>query len=153
MISPIVNSMNISIQSLRVERIRKNDIGINILRDMDRICFPEDSPPLFYMSYNLWWIVYNKENPIAYAGARKRTKYLEFIRVGVLPEHRGKGIQKLLIQERTNYAKEHSKIGCITYTSTENIRSIYNLVDFGFRLWKPTGHYKVEKFLNWKLDI
>lgn len=87
-----------------------------------------------------WWIVYDGEEPVAYAGAdflkEKNTVYL--CRAGVLPEYRGMGLQKELIKRRLKWAKEVCEVDVVvTYTDVDNVHSVNNLIKSGFLMYSP----------------
>lgn len=134
-------------------RIRKSEKNLKLLRSLDEICFPEDDFPLFAMPYNMWWIVYNDGSPIAYCGARVRSRYLELIRAGVIPEYRGNKIHEILLNTRLSYAKKKKKQALITHVSYDNKPSLNNLLKFGFKEWSPNRRYLCKGFMNLKLDF
>lgn len=140
---------------MHIKRIRKTYKNMKMIREMDLICFPDDSPMLFGLRKYYCWIVYENEQAIAYAIGGKMQNFYFLARAGVLPEWRGRNIQQLLIQERIKKAMTLDNIdGIITYTSIENISSIKNLIDCGFSLWEnPSKSFKKKGFTHWKLDI
>ena len=120
---------------------------------MDEICFPDEKTPIIGKREYHWWIVYSDGKPVAYAGAKKYLCYLDLIRVGVLPEYRGNGIQKMLIASRVEFAREQEVHEVITYTSRCNLHSIDNLRESGFVIWAPTDKkiYFGDEFLYWRI--
>lgn len=86
-----------------------------------------------------WWLAYEDGAAVGFAGMRKVAKepYGYFCRAGVLPRSRGQGIHTRLIRARLNWAKRQGWAGVMTYTILENHRSANNLINQGFRLFKP----------------
>ena len=133
---------NFSIRlELRPDKKWNSDLA-TIVSDMDSVCFPGEpiSPVKFKATY--WWIVRCKNKPIGYAGLRlvdEGDDKLGFLcRVGVLPDFRGHGLQKRLINSRVSFAK---RVGCsavLTYAYKENYPSINSLVSRGFRMYSPS---------------
>jgi L-amino acid N-acyltransferase YncA len=122
---------------------------------MEEVCFPEEVLTCIGKRDLHWWIVYNNGVPIAYASAKKHLSYLFLTRVGVLPNFRGNGIQKILIASRLDFAREKGVKDIITYTSKCNVSSIKNLDSFGFEEWLPEEKslYYGDNFFYWRLSI
>jgi GNAT superfamily N-acetyltransferase len=127
----------------KLRRWKQADSGP--LREMDAACFPTDTSFWNDDRYH-WWRIGNK----AYAGLRiekekvrseKRgedPKIIEveiarFTRCGVMPDARGQGLQKVLIQARLVWCKRRGIKVVKTYTSTDNHASAASLVACGFR--------------------
>lgn len=121
------------------------------VRDMDNACFPTDESFSNSKNYH-WWVVYqlSAEMTKGVKGRFKRpyTKaaavgyaaiYIDdngvchFTRCGVLPQHRGKGVQKMLIKARLKWCKKTGIQTVRTYTDKTNPHSERNLLDAGFR--------------------
>lgn len=78
-------------------------------------------------------------------------------RCGVLKEHRGRGLQNRLLRVRIGYARRVGAKLVWTYTHATNIKSSNNLMDEGFRLWKP-AHWQGERvrgtaWLHWERKV
>lgn len=122
---------------------------MNLIRELDSICFPEDDEIAIWHRDQHWWIVYHNQVPTAYGGARRWGEYCFLNRAGVLPSWQGQHLQQLLIKERI----KQSKLPIITYTSHDNLASVKNLKACGFRLWKPPEKYYFEGFSNFVLPL
>lgn len=86
-----------------------------------------------------WWLVYDGDNPVAFAGLTKSTYrsacgYLK--RSGVLHSHRGRGLQRRLLRVREARARRNGWTMIVTDT-TENVHSSNNLIASGYRLFLP----------------
>src|SRR4051812_12931847 len=71
----------------------------DVLRDLQEQFRP--TMPVVDTTDGWWWVVYHKRVPVAYLGMIPSTHYPNagyFKRVGVLPEHRGKGLQARLMR-------------------------------------------------------
>lgn len=109
-------------------------------RDLDNQCFPKDTS--FYNTEDYhWWVVYEGDNPVAYAGAMVKSRTgddkqivrVDFTRCGVLPGHRGRGYQTRLIRARIAWCRRVKARRIETYTSLDNTQSRNNLLAAGFR--------------------
>jgi GNAT superfamily N-acetyltransferase len=124
-----------------------------VLCRLHKKLFPGDVDPDF--SYGHWWIVYNKQTPVAFAGmySSKTERYGSYlIRSGVMPKHRGQGLQRQLIQCREEKAKKIGYNALVTDT-TGNIYSSNNLIAEGFRLFKPHKPWAFPETLYWRKEI
>lgn len=89
---------------------------------------------------SVWWIVLDGKKPVAYAGAvfLKDKNRVYLCRAGVLPEYRGIGLQRQLIEKRIKWAKNTcGAASVVTYTDAENIYSSNNLIKCKFMLYIP----------------
>lgn len=136
---------------LEIVKVRKTYKNMQIMRELDEICFPEDClAPLGLRKYD-WWYVYDEnKNVVAYAVACKMNKCYFLARAGVVPEKRGQGIQETLIIKRIEMANKLKIQKVITYTSIENKFSIKNLIKCKFEEWKDAPNsFKREGFIPW----
>jgi len=138
---------------VETKKVWKTYKNISLIQKMDKICFPDEETPLIGKREYHWWIVYLDKVPIAYAGAREYLSFFFLTRVGVLPEYRGNGIQKMLIASRVDFSKSLNIREVITYTSKCNSFSISNLKLIGFEIWKEQILNFGDDFLYWKLLV
>lgn len=122
------------------------------LRALHTLTFPSDTHEDY--SSGLWWIVEDAGEPVAFAGMREaRTEpwaiYLS--RCGVLPSHRGRGIQRELLKRRLTQAKRHFHV--VITTTLNNIPSANNLIRAGFRLYMPVDPWGSDQTLYWRKDF
>jgi len=120
-------------------RIALADLPVAVMA-LDEICFPGDDR--VNPAGALWWIVWLGKTPVAYAGMRlcqdPRNEGLAFLnRAGVVPAHRGRGLQKRLIRARVAAARRLAVNELVTYVMTYNVASINSLVSSGFRFYSP----------------
>ena len=120
-------------------RIALADLPVAVLA-LDEICFPHDDR--ITTADSLWWIVWQDKTPVAYAGLRlckdPRNLGLAFLnRAGVVPGHRGRGLQQRLIRARVAAARRLAVNELVTYVMIYNVASINSLVNCGFRFYVP----------------
>ena len=120
-------------------RIALADLPVPVLA-LDEICFPHDDR--ITTADSLWWIVWQDKTPVAYAGLRlckdPRNLGLAFLnRAGVVPGHRGRGLQQRLIRARVAAARRLAVNELVTYVMIYNVASINSLVNCGFRFYVP----------------
>jgi GNAT superfamily N-acetyltransferase len=120
-------------------RIRQEPMPVAVLA-LDEICFPDDDR--INPANSLWWIAWHGKQPVAYAGLRlcrdpQNLGFAFLCRVGVIPEHRGRGLQKRLIRVRENAARKLAVTELITYCVPWNCPSINSLVSCGYKFYRP----------------
>lgn len=73
-------------------------------------------------------------------------------RAGVIPSHRGKGLQTRMIAVRVAKAKRLGWKYVLTYTH-DNCPSANNLIDCGFKLYDPRNPYAADGSLYWRIKL
>jgi len=104
----------------------------------------------------IYHIIYNRRVPIACACIEisDRKDYSFLARASVERSYRGRGIQKLLINERVNIAKEYcSEYPVVTYTYPSNIASMNSLISCGFKTFKPKYRFAGKHMVYWQHQI
>lgn len=100
-----------------------------------------------------WWVILNDiGNIIAYCGSIYTEGICIYIRAWVRKDHRGKGLQKKLINIRYKAALKRSNT-VITYTTSDNYPSANNLISQGFKLYFPEYAYGGKEMLYWIKQI
>lgn len=99
-----------------------------------------------------WWIAYDGDLPVGFAAMSPShrwddTGYLS--RSGVVPSHRGNGLQKRLLQVRERKARELGWKWLITDTRC-NPPSSNSLIARGFRLYEPSRPWGHTDALYWR---
>lgn len=120
-------------------RIRQTK-DVNVVHALDSAVFNyKEHHAVNTADGSVWWIAYDGKTPVAYAGAvhLKDKGRVYLCRAGVLPAYRGLGLQRLLIRKRLTWAKTCGVSTVITYTDLDNVYSSNNLIDCGFKLYKP----------------
>ena len=109
--------------------------------------------PDWLTSKSYWWVVYSGQNWIGYSAFRIHDE--ESVYLGptfVKAEHRGKGLQKILINKRVNMAKKMGFQKIITSTLMTAYSSSNNLIKCKFHL-RPAWFELESETLYWQRDI
>lgn len=117
------------------------------LRDLHEMSFGDDAPvPVF--DKDAWWLVFptGLEEPIAFAGCVPSSLgvgYAYHKRAGVLPGHRGHGLQRRLISIRERWARKEGFHTIVTDTCA-NTPSANNLIRSGYTLFEPKTSWSLK---------
>lgn len=115
---------------------------IEAIEQMDRVCFPFDKQYMFAWEKNATWIAHDKTEPVAYLSAHPlRHGVWFFSRVGVMPSHRGQGLQRKLMAVMEKHGRREGWHGIVTYCVGRNGHSIANILEAGYRTWAPRRSY------------
>jgi GNAT superfamily N-acetyltransferase len=120
------------------------------LADLQTTVLPSDVP--YPTDRGAWWLVYDDGKPVAFAGVVPFTRWCDcayLCRAGVLPTHRGKGLQKRLIALREQYARRVGMKWVVTDT-TANPASSNSLISRQYRLFDPTKPWGPSGALYWR---
>jgi GNAT superfamily N-acetyltransferase len=99
-----------------------------------------------------WWLVMLNGMSVAFAGyvdGITNPAFGYMIRAGVIPEARGRGLQRKLLRVREHHARRNGYCGLVTDT-TDNIPSANNLIRCGYRLFEPHTRWAFEHSLYWR---
>ena len=129
---------------------------------MDRLCFPIDTPPTFAGAS--WHIGRDGEDPACYCAwkAVDHDGVVGFLyRGGVLPAHRGRGLQREMIRLREMEMLQRSIAVSVTYTDADGAASMRSLIAEGYRPYAPTptttlsglGRLGRVGFVHWRKDL
>lgn len=101
-----------------------------------------------------WWLGYRDRKPVAFAGLVPSMfpKAGYFIRVGVIPEHSGHGLQLRFMRVLERRAKANGW-GMIVSDTTDNVRSANNFIRAGYRLFEPEVRWAFPHSLYWRKDL
>jgi GNAT superfamily N-acetyltransferase len=133
-----------------------------ILR-MDALCFPLDEPPA--IAGTQWFIGWDSATPAAYCG----WKTVEHdgvavgfnYRVGVMPDYRGRGLQRQMLRLREAKMREQGLKAAVTYTDADGAASMRSLIAEGYRPYAPTptttlsglGRLGRVGFVHWRKSL
>lgn len=133
-----------------------------ILR-LDKICFPIDAPLAFAGAH--WFIGWDGDEPAAYCAWKTvehdRVPVGFHYRGGVLPDHRGRGLQRQMLRLREEEMRRHGLAKAVTYTDADGAASMRNLIAEGYRPYAPTpdttlsgiGRLGRVGFVHWEKTI
>lgn len=141
--------------SYRIRLVNHTDPAVRkLLCTLQRSCLPGDT---VYEPSNGWWYVAYDEDmvPAGFAGVVPSIRWGDcgyLCRAGVLPSHRGHGLQKKLIRARVKKARQLGWNWLVTDTY-ENPASSNSLIATGFKLFDPTKPWGANKTLYWRLKL
>lgn len=123
------------------------------LSELQEICLPGDVPCA--PNEGDWWIVYEDDDAVGFAllspsGRFKNCGYLA--RAGVIPTHRGRGLQKRLIRVRVRLARQRGWDYLYSDTSA-NAASGNSLIACGFKLYDPSHAYGFKWAIYYRLKL
>lgn len=141
--------------------IRRVDIGNPLVREAINTliddCFPPDAwiggAPRFTTGW--WWVAFDRGKAVGFAGMVEATKTPNAVYLccaGVLPSHRGKGLQRKLIRKRTEKAREQGYHTVVTET-VDNPASATSLIREGFLPYHPVTPWGSSHATYWKLSL
>lgn len=99
-----------------------------------------------------WWVLYCDDQPVGFCSLRPSAYWLDTVylcRAGVLPQHRGKGLQKRLIRVRERHAKR-LKMNWLISDTYNNPASTNSLIRCGFQMYTPSKKYGAEGTCYWR---
>jgi GNAT superfamily N-acetyltransferase len=131
-------------------RLAKSPSDLDIIDNLQKACLPHDT--LCDTSVGWWWIAWDDRLPVGFCGYResvnwKRCGYL--CRCGVIPSHRGQGLQKKFIRSRLSHAKRQGMDWMITDTY-RNPASANSLIACGFRMYEPADPWSYATACYWR---
>lgn len=141
-------------QKIRIKNVNGSNKAIAaLLKYLQLTCLPLDEP--LETNKGFWWIAYEGDLPIGFAAMSSShrwgdTGYLS--RSGVLPSHRGKGLQKRLLMVRERKARALGWRWLITDTRC-NPASSNSLIARGYRLFIPTRPWGHSDALYWRKEL
>jgi GNAT superfamily N-acetyltransferase len=139
----------------RIREIDATDEDIaEALADLHQATFLDSAPvPSFEEGH--WWLAFHESRPVAFAGVILSTHFVNtgyFNRVGVLPEHRGHGLQLRLMRALEARARLDGWCSIVSDT-TDNVRSANNFIGAGYRLFIPACPWGWASTLYWRKDM
>ncbi len=121
---------------------RANSDDIEAIETADRVCFPFDKPYMFAWEKNVSWVAHEKGELVGYISAHPlRNGVWFFSRVGVMPSHRGQGLQRKLMSVLEKHARREGWREIVTYTIGGNGFSTRNILASGYRTYEPRKSY------------
>jgi GNAT superfamily N-acetyltransferase len=128
---------------MQVKVRRAREVDFEEIRALDQLCMPLDERvDLKDVDSHAWWVVRNQDSiAVAFAGCHiiddGALQICLLSRAGVMPQARGRGIQKKLLKARIRWARDQGCDQVWTYTAHYNIASSNSLISSGFKLWRP----------------
>lgn len=152
----IMNQRKININRILNPKLNNTLIESSISK-IDRICFPyDDKLSDKAIKNSWWWFATHKDNIVGFAGLgfwRKEESIGFLCRAGVIPKYQGFGIHKKLIIARIKFAKKLGMESLVTYTVSDNYKSMNSLVANQFRFFKPEIRSEGKDMMYFKLEL
>lgn len=120
---------------------------------LDRVCFGKTDAKLDLAG--VWWLIYSQGgHPAAYGGMKPWTKNFGYVhRMGTSPHFRGNRLQRRLLRAMLRHAKAKDLAGLLTDTSYDNIASSNNMIEAGFKLFRPRVPWSFKDALYWQIKF
>jgi GNAT superfamily N-acetyltransferase len=124
--------------SVKIRKLKASEL--HIIKGLDLLCFGADKSeaPSSEIHHSEWWAGFDEVTPVCFAGAYVYAdKACGLLRAGVLPNYRGQGLQKRLIDVRLKHAIKHKCDQAFTYVAPWNAASLNSLISLGFKAYRP----------------
>lgn len=121
------------------------------------VCLPDDDPVTYQEnSEGYWYVVHGPSSKIvAFALMVQSQQWIDAVymsRCCVLPQHRGKALQKRLLYARERLARSKNYNWSITDTC-ENPASGNSLIKCGYRLFTPSNPWGLKNSIYWSKNL
>lgn len=123
------------------------------LLELQLAILPCDKPAPTHVGW--WWIVYDGPLPVGFCGLYQSVKWRDagyLCRSGVMPEYRGRGLQKRLIRLRERKAREAGMTWLVTDTY-ENPPSSNSLIACGYKTYQPETPWGADGVTYWRKSL
>ena len=120
------------------------------LEALHALTFWKDAPPIDPESGH-WWIAKHGNKPVDFAGMCQSKLYPRegyFSRVGVLPGHRGHGLQLRFMRALEARARRNGWPGIVA--DTRDTYSANNFVKAGYRIFDPRRRWAFPDSIYWR---
>ena len=138
-------------------QIKRVDIRLDSvqmrLSVLQKKCLPNDKP--YDTTSGYWWIAIKDGVDIGFAGLIHSSRWSDccnLIRAGVVPDHRGQGLQKKFIRVRIRQAKA-LKMNWIVTSTYDNPASANSLIACGFKMFNPSVPWMARHTSYWRLKL
>lgn len=138
----------------QVKRIDATDpVQRALLQWIQLATLPGDEP--INCDEGAWWVAYVGGAPVGFGGVKPSSQFANcgyLCRSGVIPSHRGRGLQKRLIRAREQYAKRQGWEWLLTDTC-DNPASANSLASMGYRMYQPRRPWALPRSLYWRKKL
>jgi GNAT superfamily N-acetyltransferase len=124
-----------------------------LLHKMQKTCLPSDR--VYFPSNGTYWIGYEADKPVAFCITAPSVSWADTVylgRSGVMPSHRGHGLQKRMISIRERWARRKGYVWCITDTA-DNPASANSLISRGYRMFEPSKPWGLNCSVYWRKKL
>lgn len=126
---------------------------VPLLKRLHLDTLPSDEFPNFAAGW--WWVATTSDDAVAFCGLTPSARWADtgyLVRAGVMPIARGHGLQRRMIQARSNHARRLGMRWLITDTFN-NPASANSLIACGFRLFEPRKPWGLDGALYWRKPL
>jgi GNAT superfamily N-acetyltransferase len=144
--------------SYRVREVDASDDEVaEVIRAFNRETgsFPELTDDELDGEHCYWWLAYLGNEPVGFAGMVPSQRYKSagyLKRAGVIPGHRGNGLQLRFFKVRERKARAIGW-GFLVSETTNTVFSANNFIRAGYRLFEPETRWAFETSLYWKKQL
>jgi GNAT superfamily N-acetyltransferase len=135
----------------RIREVDGSDGAIALeLEALHALTFWKGAPPIDPESGH-WWIATLGRRPVGFAGMSESRHYPRtgyFSRVGVLPAHRGHGLQLRFMRALEARARRNGW-SCIV-SDTRDTHSANNFIKAGYRIFDPKHRWAFPDSIYWR---
>lgn len=138
-------------------QIKRVDIRLDSIQMrlsvLQKKCLPNDKP--YDTTSGYWWIAAKNGVDIGFAGLVHSSRWSDccnLVRAGVIPDHRGQGLQKKFIRVRIRQAKA-LKMNWIVTSTYDNPASANSLIACGFKMFNPSVPWMAKHTSYWRLKL
>ena len=99
-----------------------------------------------------WWLALDGADPVGFAGLQPSRQWCDaayLVRCGVLPSHRGRGLQRRLLLAREKHARVSGLRWLVTST-LNNPASANSLIGRGYRMYEPSIPWGARGTIYWR---
>jgi GNAT superfamily N-acetyltransferase len=137
--------------SYRIREVDTDDEDIaDTIKELHTLTFV-DNEPIPDVETGHWWLAYLDREPVGFASVMQST-YVKragyFSRVGILPGHRGHGLQKRLMRalEARSWRNGWERVVSDT---TDNVPSANNFIRCGYQMFIPQYPWSLPRAVFW----
>ena len=121
------------------------------LKALHDACFGDEAPQC-QPEIGWWWLAWSGKEAVGFASLKQSDRYANvgyLYRVGVLPWHRGHGLQRRFIRAREAKARRLGYVALVTDT-TDNPVSANSLIKAGYHIHSPKFRWAYNHSIYWR---
>lgn len=121
------------------------------MRELEESLFPEDE--YYDIGNAIWWLLWDGKDAVGYCGVRMYADSAYLARAALLPEFRGRGLQRRMVQAREKYAVDKGIKLMLTDTVATNPASMNTLIRCGYKTFVPEEQWKYAGAIYWRKHL
>lgn len=140
-------------------RLRRADVTDVLIAQSMRILIDDCFPPGTLAEKartpreGIWWMAWHGSDAVAFSGIVESIVYPGngYIALqGVVPKHRGRGLQLRMIKAAERYGRQHGWAELITETIHDNAQSGNTMIRAGFKMFVPARPWNTAPVCYWR---